>query len=221
MCFSENTPSSNAILRAVLALSSAHRDGHQKDAIRLKIGALQALRTSMADIDTDKKKAMQHMAAGMVLSTLEVRDILTNLRRMTRETMPNSHDFLQLHGPAETYNDWIRYGCGVKHVIQAAQLISSENDEDAAVILGWVHYLDVLARFSMRHWQRDDMYNSCYVKASGRVRKLHYQDLEVILLPRSMGANRCHDANHIADTAPIVHASQDSTSAFRRFRDGT
>lgn len=72
MCFSDNTAASNAVLQAILALASVHQDGHQKQAAQLKLGALQALRTSMSNSDMCEAKAMQHVAAGMVLCSLEV-----------------------------------------------------------------------------------------------------------------------------------------------------
>ncbi|KAK7431785.1 hypothetical protein QQZ08_001725 [Neonectria magnoliae] len=137
MCFSDNTASSNAVLQAILALASVHQDGHQNQATQLKLGALRALRDSLGNIDKCEAKAMQHVAAGMVLCSLEIQN------------------------PADTYADWITYGCGVKHVIRGAQLIASTSDNDSVVLLGWVHYHDVLARFSMRHWRRFSIVNNC------------------------------------------------------------
>ncbi|KAK7402554.1 hypothetical protein QQX98_011692 [Neonectria punicea] len=137
MCFSDNTASSNAVLQAILALASVHQDGHQNQATQLKLGALRALRDSLVNIDKCEAKAMQHVAAGMVLCSLEIQN------------------------PADTYADWITYGCGVKHVIRGAQLIASTSDSDSVVLLGWVHYHDVLARFSMRHWRRFSIVNNC------------------------------------------------------------
>ncbi|CAM1505988.1 Fc.00g116250.m01.CDS01 [Cosmosporella sp. VM-42] len=133
MSFSDNTSSSNAVLQAILALSSVHWEGHQNHAALLKIGALRALRVSSSNRDMGRKEAMQHVAAGMILCSLEIQK------------------------PTETYSDWLRYGCGVKHVIKAAGLTTSSSDSDSVLLLGWAHYHDVLARFSKRHWRRDAM----------------------------------------------------------------
>ncbi|KPM37602.1 hypothetical protein AK830_g8974 [Neonectria ditissima] len=137
MCFSDNTASANAVLKAVLALASVHQDGHQDQATQLKLGALRDLRMSMSNSDMCEVTAMKHVAAGMVLCSLEMQQ------------------------PADAFNDWITYGCGIKHIIRTTQLIVSTNDNDSVVLLGWVHYHDVLGRFSMRHWRRTNLVGNC------------------------------------------------------------
>jgi hypothetical protein len=39
-------------------------------------------------------------------------------------------------------------------VIRAAGLDKLHEDKDLAILLDWVYYQDVLARFSLRHWYR-------------------------------------------------------------------
>jgi hypothetical protein len=66
-----NSPSSSALLRSLLALSSLHRYGVQSQALELKISSLKALAAaSHADLGT--KEAIQHVATGMLLCSFEV-----------------------------------------------------------------------------------------------------------------------------------------------------
>lgn len=66
-----NTPSSVAVLRSLLALSSLHRYGIQVQAIELKISSLNALAAaSMSNFGA--KEVIQHVAAGMLLCSFEV-----------------------------------------------------------------------------------------------------------------------------------------------------
>lgn len=76
MSLSESTPSSNAVLQAILALSSSHRVGHHSQAAKLKIGALQALGASVDRLGMNEKEAMQHVAAGMLLCLFEVSTVI-------------------------------------------------------------------------------------------------------------------------------------------------
>ncbi|KAJ4347953.1 uncharacterized protein N0V89_009325 [Didymosphaeria variabile] len=99
-----------------------------------KIAGLNALKaagiTAEADHATDKIEAIQHVAAGMLLLSFEV------------------------HLSVCTSDDWTKYLCGVKNVIRAASLDRLDKDEDLTILLDWVYYHDVLARFSLRHWYR-------------------------------------------------------------------
>lgn len=70
-----------------------------------------------------------HVAAGMILCTLDCSQVSTR----------SSH--------------WLWYVCGSKSIIKAAGLDEMVQDTDLTVLIGWVHYCDVLTRFSLRHWQ--------------------------------------------------------------------
>jgi hypothetical protein len=68
-----NTPSSAAVLRSLLALSSLHRYGVQSQAMELKISSLKALAIASASEGSfGAKEVMQHVAAGMLLCSFEV-----------------------------------------------------------------------------------------------------------------------------------------------------
>lgn len=50
-------------------------------------------------------------------------------------------------------SSWIGHICGAKEVIIAVQGQRYVPGSDFSIILGWVYYYDVLARFSVRHWR--------------------------------------------------------------------
>jgi hypothetical protein len=71
LALSDSSPSSAAVLRSALALSSLHRHGLQSDAFRLKAHALRTLITSGKDC-IEGPRIIQHIAAGMILCHFEV-----------------------------------------------------------------------------------------------------------------------------------------------------
>ena len=126
------TATATAVLQALLAFSSLHRYGLQSQALELKIAALGSLGNGLAAQSLCATATMQHIAAGMLLCSFEV------------------------HQSTCTSGQWTSYLGGVKAVLNASsikalrQLVS-----DVAVLLDWVYYHDVLARFSLLHWKRE------------------------------------------------------------------
>ncbi|KAK4167853.1 fungal-specific transcription factor domain-containing protein [Cladorrhinum sp. PSN259] len=141
-----NSPAATAVLRSLLALSALQRDGVHIHAAELKISAPRALAAlsppsllsassssspshSALSAEPIEATCMQHVAAGMLLLSIEV------------------------HQSSCTSEDWTRYLAMVKDVIQAAGLLElGHKNADLALLLDWVYYHDVLARFSLRHW---------------------------------------------------------------------
>lgn len=78
MAFSDSTPSAKAVLRALLALSSLHRHGSQKQAESYKYAALGAMREA-ARVQLQGKALLQHVAASMLLCTFEVMNTVGRL----------------------------------------------------------------------------------------------------------------------------------------------
>lgn len=70
---SDNTKSAAAALNALLAFSSLHKHGVQSQAAELKISALSALATAAQGDELSTTEAVQHVAAGMLLYSFEVR----------------------------------------------------------------------------------------------------------------------------------------------------
>ncbi|GIJ91133.1 hypothetical protein Asppvi_010098 [Aspergillus pseudoviridinutans] len=123
---------SAAVLQALLAFSSLHRYGLQSQALELKIGALGSLAKGSAVPSLCAQTTMQHIAAGMLLCSFEV------------------------HQSSYTSDQWIFYLGGVKTVLNASSIKTLRQlGSDMAVLLDWVHYHDVLARFSLLHWKRE------------------------------------------------------------------
>ncbi|KAF2489314.1 hypothetical protein BU16DRAFT_531638 [Lophium mytilinum] len=130
IALASNTTSATAVLQSLLAFSSLHRHNVQSQATELKISALKALAAASGD-HVGTKEAIQHVAAGMLLCSFEI------------------------HQAACTSSQWTWYLRGVKNVIRAAGLDKSHQDSDLAILLDWVYYHDVLARFTLRHWHNE------------------------------------------------------------------
>lgn len=132
----------SAVLQALLAFSSLHRYGLQSQALELKNAALRSLAEGLAAVpDPDANATMQHTVAGMLLCSFEV------------------------HQSSCTSDQWTFYLGSVKTVLDAYSSIDSlyqlgQGSEDMAMLLDWVHYFDVLARFSLLHSKRDQVLSS-------------------------------------------------------------
>ncbi|KAH8904639.1 hypothetical protein BR93DRAFT_980391 [Coniochaeta sp. PMI_546] len=127
---SSKTALSTAVLQSLLAFSALHRHDVHSQAVELKIAAIKTLR-SASGAHMSTTEATQHVAAGMLLCSFEIQQASC------------------------TSGEWTWYLRGVKDVIRAAGLDKLDQDSDLAVLLDWVYYHDVLARFSLRHWHRD------------------------------------------------------------------
>ncbi|KAI0879962.1 fungal-specific transcription factor domain-containing protein [Annulohypoxylon maeteangense] len=125
-----HTTSATAVLQSLLAFSSIHRHDVHSQAVELKISALKAL-AAAAGNPVGTVEAVQHVAAGMLLCSFEI------------------------HQSSCTSSQWTWYLSGVKDVIKAAGLGRSPQDNDLAILLDWVYYHDVLARFTLRHWHKE------------------------------------------------------------------
>lgn len=71
LAFSDATPASKAVLMSLLAFASIQRNGVSHQAARLKVSALQALKTSSLQ-NVDGLQGMQQVAAQMLLCSIEV-----------------------------------------------------------------------------------------------------------------------------------------------------
>jgi hypothetical protein len=126
------TATATAVLQALLAFSSLHRYGLQSQALELKIAALGSLANGQAARSLCATATMQHIATGMLLCSFEV------------------------HQSTCTSGQWTSYLGGVKTVLNASSIETLRQlGSDVAVLLDWVYYHDVLARFSLLHWKRD------------------------------------------------------------------
>lgn len=160
MSFSDNTLSSGAVLRSILAISSLHQYGLQSHAAQLKIATLQTLSASVK-AGISAKESLQHVATGMVLCSFEVRS--REIGNATLCQLLILLILLKIEQAADSSGDWLPYACGVKDVIKhassAANIGSSTKESDSVLLMAWVHYHDVLARFSIRHWRRHNTAN--------------------------------------------------------------
>ena len=62
----------------------------------------------------------------------------------------------EIHQSSDTSGQWAFYLGGVKTVLNASSIKTLRQlGPDVAVLLDWVHYHEVLARFSLLHWKRE------------------------------------------------------------------
>lgn len=121
-----------AVRHALLAFSMLHRYGLQAQAVELKIAALRSLAEVAITSELCAKEAMQHIATGMLLCSFEI------------------------HHLSSTSVHWLRYLSGVNTIISSYPISTLlEYSPDAAALLDWVHYHNVLARFSLLHWRKE------------------------------------------------------------------
>ncbi len=73
MALSDGNAASRAVLFAMLAVSQCHRGGDQRRAIQFKVSAINALAASARNTVLETREAIQHVAAGMLLCSFEVR----------------------------------------------------------------------------------------------------------------------------------------------------
>lgn len=128
---SDNTQSAAAALNALLAFASLHKHGVQSQAAELKISALSALATAAQGDELSTTEAVQHVAAGMLLYSFEIQRACC------------------------TSSQWTRHLSSVMTVIDTTHL-GMVQDDNIATLLEWVYYNDVLSRFSLQHWEKED-----------------------------------------------------------------
>ncbi|KAL8997448.1 MAG: hypothetical protein Q9169_003311 [Polycauliona sp. 2 TL-2023] len=126
------TASAAALFQSLMAFSSLHRYGLQSQALEAKIAALGSLAEGSFEPSLGAIGAIQHIGTGMLLCSFEV------------------------HQASCTSGQWTQYLDGVKTVINASSIETLLHfGPDVAVLLDWLHYHDVLTRFSLLHWKRE------------------------------------------------------------------
>lgn len=126
------TASAAALFQALIAFASLHRYGLQSQAVEAKIAALGNLAQGSFEPSFGAIGAIQHISTGMLLCSFEV------------------------HQASCTSGQWTQYLGGVKTVINASSIKTLlQFSSDVVVLLDWLHYHDVSARFSLLHWKRE------------------------------------------------------------------
>ncbi|EEY20657.1 conserved hypothetical protein [Verticillium alfalfae VaMs.102] len=119
------------VLQALMAFSSLHRYGLQSQALELKVAALGSLAKEPGAPSLGVEATLQHAATGMLLCSFEIH----------QSSCTSGHWPFYLHGVKAVFG-----ACSVKMLHQLGP--------DVAVLLDWVNYHDVLARFSLLHWRK-------------------------------------------------------------------
>ncbi|KAI8716162.1 Zn(2)-C6 fungal-type domain-containing protein [Fusarium sp. LHS14.1] len=136
MIAARETSSGFALLYAVLAYSSLHSQGPNKEAMKLKIQALQFLSISLNEGPMTTARTAQHVAASMLLGAFE-----TLL-------------------PSDSSGEWLWHVWGAMDTIRAAQLEDVSDEGDIRHLLDWVYYHGVLSRFAVHHWRHQSLIQS-------------------------------------------------------------
>ncbi|KAK1594618.1 fungal-specific transcription factor domain-containing protein [Colletotrichum navitas] len=118
-----------ALKRSLVALASQFRYGPGMRGEELKLSAIRALAAS-ASQGIESQNAIQHVAAVMVLCLFESQQSST------------------------ASDQWLCYLRAAGKVIESVTLKSFGRVTDGPILLEWVYYHEVLARFSIRHWRQ-------------------------------------------------------------------
>ncbi|KAI3327809.1 hypothetical protein HD806DRAFT_484001 [Xylariaceae sp. AK1471] len=130
MALMNHTITSRAVLHAILAFASLHRDGLHLQAVQHKTAAVGALAASAKSGINAATEAAQHVATNMLLCSFEI------------------------HIGTDSHGHWPFYLMGAKEIIITTSLDTQIDRGDIAELVMWVYYHDVLARFSLLHWRR-------------------------------------------------------------------
>lgn len=75
-----------------------------------------------------------------------------------------------MHHSSCTTGHWLSYLIGIQDIIRIADLDSFHYDPDIGILLDWVYYYSVLARWSRQHWHRKE-----FVRVQLAPMRLHRQ----------------------------------------------
>ncbi|OAA80551.1 hypothetical protein LEL_00096 [Akanthomyces lecanii RCEF 1005] len=142
MALSVQTPATAAVLQSIFALSALHRDGPNEQSAHLKVRALGALASS-ATGDINSIAAAQHVVCGLLLCTFELQK-----------------------NAGKSYH-WLWYVCGAKHLIKTHVLDGPGRGSDLNLVVGWAQYYEVMARFGLRHWRRENTAEFAFAEYAG------------------------------------------------------
>ncbi|CAI7626966.1 unnamed protein product [Penicillium pancosmium] len=148
LSFSDDSPASMAVLRAMLSLAYLYRHGHGNEALRLKVAALNSLGTAMKENVTGTREIYQHVAAGMLLCAFEL--------------------FLQ----SESSFQWPLYLSGAKNMLHNICEGGHPKLMEVDHLVIWLHYHDILGKFASRHWRVKSVENASLFKVPGRASTL-------------------------------------------------
>ncbi|KAI0449285.1 fungal-specific transcription factor domain-containing protein [Xylaria acuta] len=133
LALSDHAIPSRAVLHALLALSSLHRDSLQLQAAQHKTAAVGALGASARNGIKNTMEAAQHVAANMLLCSFEI------------------------HMGTDSHGHWPWYLLGARDISKTTGLEAQLFSSDIRELIMWTYYHDVLARFSFLHWRRESV----------------------------------------------------------------
>jgi hypothetical protein len=146
LALSNRSQSSRAVYYAIIALASQHCNQNSIEVIQLKHAALQGLYSNDTPNIDD---GIEHVAANLLLCVFEV----------CNSSMRNFHYTytMKMQQTVSTNSCWVGHISGMKQMIEVIKQSKPPQDSDASLILGWVYYFDIMARFSFRHWRTEEI----------------------------------------------------------------
>ncbi|KIH87578.1 hypothetical protein SPBR_04702 [Sporothrix brasiliensis 5110] len=134
MSLYDNTASSKAVLYSLFCLSALRRYGNVQECAHFKVLALQSLQQAAKTEGIGAARILQHMAAGLLLCRAEI----------------------SLGDDSSVF--WALYICSLRtvcsHSLNEKFKRGEVIDGDATILYRYLHYHDILAQFSVSHWQR-------------------------------------------------------------------
>ncbi|KAF5026988.1 hypothetical protein F66182_861 [Fusarium sp. NRRL 66182] len=135
----DSSPSSVAVINALLAISALHVSGEAR-AITFKTKAIAMTRASLKRDNSDSVM-IGNLAASMLLYLYETRHMSSPLA-------------------------WAVYLCGAKKIILQSSAERHALSESYAVIFDWVLYHETIIEFSQLYWGRDSAKPLCRTRTS-------------------------------------------------------
>ncbi|KAL3472591.1 fungal-specific transcription factor domain-containing protein [Aspergillus californicus] len=157
LSFSDDSPASMAVLRAMLSLASLYRYGHGDEPLRLKVAALNSLSSSMNGVTTGTREIYQHVAVGMLLCAFEI------------------------YLPSESSFQWPLYLSGAKSMLHEICDGGHPMLVEFDVLILWVHYHDILGKFASRHWKIESAENASMFRVPGTAASLVHAPQDQVL----------------------------------------
>ncbi|KAH8807363.1 fungal-specific transcription factor domain-containing protein [Xylogone sp. PMI_703] len=152
---SSSTTSSNAVLQAILAVSSLRLDGANQG-LRYQTKAISLLRSSLYD-ENRKEDIVRNLTATMLLCLYEI--VLTS----------------------NTTWNWAVFLCGAKKILRAKSSQFCLDDPGIAILLNWIYYHEVISEFGLRHWaQSYERVDICKQGPSARSRQVKSGSINVV-----------------------------------------
>ncbi|EFX05174.1 hypothetical protein CMQ_1810 [Grosmannia clavigera kw1407] len=134
--------SGRALLYSLLAVASVRRSGVQPEAIRLKVAALEALRTAVRQQQQQQQQQRRGVKLGSAAPIVAASMLLCSY---------------EIELPSASSGEWLWHVQGAIGLVRETQLEQQLDSDivgdDENMLVEWAYYHATLSRFSMQHWR--------------------------------------------------------------------